>query len=319
VVDHWLVPGGLGIYGRLALLAAFLIAASWFLARHIAPLFVYRINPLFAAQTIERAKPTLKNTLINFLMLRSSRAAVPDVVLSAVQEQAATNLQRTQIEHVVDRTRLIHIGYLLLAMVSAFCLYYLASPKSPLQTVGRVVLPWADLVAPSRVSLDDIQPGTTTVFRGERVTVSAEVRGLDDEEAVTLYFSTTDRQSVDQPVRMFVTSESQGRHTAILPPGSAQSPSATGAGLQQDVEYRIEAGDAVSRTYRLSVIQAPNIVVEKVDYAYPEYTGLNQQPWRTRATSRRSKARRLRFTRRPTSRFPQRTSIWEATDATNSR
>jgi hypothetical protein len=278
VVDHWIVPGGLSIYGRLAFLAAFLIGGGYFVAREIAPLFVYRINPLFAAQTIERAKPTLKNSLLNFLMLRSNRAGVPEVVLSAVEEQAASNLERTSIEHVVDHTRLIQIGYLLLAMVAAFCTYFLLSPKSPLQTVGRVVLPWSDLQPPSRVEITDIQPGTATVFRGERASISAEVNGLEEGEAVTLFFSTADRQSVDQPLRLYVTKESKGRHTVTLPPAAdAQALSPASAGLQQDIEYRIEAGDAVSRTHRLSVIQAPNIVVEKLNYEYPEYTRLDRQ------------------------------------------
>jgi hypothetical protein len=278
VVDHWLVPGGLSIYGRLAFLAVFLLGGGWYVAREIAPLFVYRINPLFAAQTIERAKPTLKNSLLNFLMLRSNRTGVPEVVLSAVEEQAAANLERTSLEHVVDRTRLIQIGYLLLALVAAFCTYFLLSPKSPLQTVGRVILPWSDLQPPSRVEINDIQPGTATVFRGERASVSAEIKGLEEGEAVTLFFSTADRQSVDQPLRMFVTKESHGRHTVTLPPAAdAAALSVASAGFQQDIEYRIEAGDAVSRTHRLSVIQAPNIIVQKLDYEYPEYTRLDRQ------------------------------------------
>jgi hypothetical protein len=277
VFDHWLIPGGLSVYGRLAFLVVFLLGAGWFAIRELAPLFVYRINPLFAAQTIERAKPTLKNSLLNFLMLRSHRSAVPEVVLSAVEEQAAVNLQRTPIDHVVDHTRLVHLGYLLLAAVAAFCTYYLVSPKSPLQTVGRVVLPWADMQPPSRVEIDDIQPGTTTVFRGQRATISATVRGLQDDEAVTLYFSTADRQNVDQPVRMYVAKDSHDRHSVTLPANDAAALSTATAGLQQDIEYRIEAGDAVSRTHRLSVIQAPNIVVEKLDYAFPLYTGLEPE------------------------------------------
>ena len=278
VFDHWLIPGGLSVYGRLAFLVVFLLGAGWFAIRELAPLFVYRINPLFAAQTIERAKPTLKNSLLNFLMLRSHRSAVPEVVLSAVEEQAAVNLQRTPIDHVVDHTRLVHLGYLLLAAVAAFCTYYLVSPKSPLQTVGRVVLPWADMQPPSRVEIDDIQPGTTTVFRGQRATISATVRGLQDDEAVTLYFSTADRQNVDQPVRMYVAKDSHDRHSVTLPSATdAAALSMASAGLQQDIEYRIEAGDAVSRTHRLSVIQAPNIVVEKLDYVFPQYTGLEPE------------------------------------------
>jgi hypothetical protein len=269
VVDHWLVPGGLGVYGRLAFLAVFLVGAGMFAAREIAPLFIYRISPVYAAHTIERAKPTLKNSLVNFLLLRSNRAAVPEVVLGAVEEQAASGLSHTPIEHVVDRTRLVQIGYVLLAMVAAFSLYYLASPKSPLQTLSRVVLPWADLQPPSRVKIDEIEPGTTTKFRGEPVTIAASVEGLDDDEPVMLYFTTADQQAVDQPVRMY--SKEGYRFSAVLPPDASP---AGNPGLQQDIEYRIEAGDAVSRTYRLSVIQAPNIVVERLDYAYPEYTRL---------------------------------------------
>jgi hypothetical protein len=277
VFDHWLIPGGLSVYGRLAFLVVFFLGAGWFAIRELAPLFVYRINPLFAAHTIERAKPTLKNSLLNFLMLRSHRTAVPEVVLSAVEEQAAVNLQKTPIDHVVDHTRLVHLGYLLLAAVAAFCTYYLVSPKSPLQTVGRVVLPWADMQPPSRVQIDDIEPGTTTVFRGQRAAISATVRGLQEGEAVTLYFSTADRQHVDQPVRMYVAKDSNNRHSVTLPPNDAAALSMADAGLQQDLEYRIEAGDAVSRTHRLSVIQAPNIVVEKLDYLFPPYTGLETE------------------------------------------
>ena len=113
-----------------------------------------------------------------------------------------------------------------------------------------------------------------TVFRGERANVSAEVNGLEEDEAVTLYFSTADRQSVNQPLRMYVTKDSYGRHTVALPPGAdATAHSVASAGLQQDIEYRIQAGDAVSRTYRLSIVQAPNIVVEKLDYGIPSIRG----------------------------------------------
>jgi hypothetical protein len=277
LVDHWVVPGGLGIYGRLAFLAVFLIGAAMFVAREVVPLFIYRINPLYAAETIERSKPTLKNTLLNFLMLRSNKSAVPEVVLEAVREQAATNLSRTQIDHVVDRSRLIHVGYVLVGMVAIFAAYYLLSPKSPLETAGRVILPWADIAAPSRVEINDVQPGTATIFQGEQAKITAEVRGLDDDESVTLFYSTRDRQLVDQAIRMH---RPQGSllHTATLPPADRGTAAGSlSSGLQQDVEYRIEAGDARTATYRLTVIQAPNITIDRVEYRYPAYTKLEKR------------------------------------------
>ncbi len=48
-------------------------------------------------------------------------------------------------------------------------------------------------------------------------------------------------------------------------------------GIQQDVKYRVVAGDATSKEFRLTVLAAPTIVVESADYAYPDYTGLVSQ------------------------------------------
>ena len=50
-----------------------------------------------------------------------------------------------------------------------------------------------------------------------------------------------------------------------------------GRGIQQDVEYRVVAGDATSNDFHLKVQAAPTIVVESVDYAYPSYTGMVPQ------------------------------------------
>jgi hypothetical protein len=71
VVDHWLVPGGLGAVGRWMFFLAMTGGASYYVARHVLPLLVRRINPLYAARALEQSEPTLKNSLINFLLLRS--------------------------------------------------------------------------------------------------------------------------------------------------------------------------------------------------------------------------------------------------------
>ena len=48
-------------------------------------------------------------------------------------------------------------------------------------------------------------------------------------------------------------------------------------GIQQDVTYRVVAGDATSNEFRLAVQAAPTIVIESVDYVYPGYTGMVSQ------------------------------------------
>src|SRR6266404_2240834 len=85
LVDHWIIPGGLGFLGRLLFLAVYLAGAGAYFVRQVAPLLLRRINPVYAAHTIESSKPSLKNSLINFLLFRQRRADLPDVIYRAIE------------------------------------------------------------------------------------------------------------------------------------------------------------------------------------------------------------------------------------------
>ncbi len=265
LVDHWVVYGGLGFWGRLVFLAVYLAAALTYLAREVLPLVVRRINPVFAAYTIERSRPSLKNVLVNFLLFRANPAGINEVVYQAIEEQAATHLAKVHVEVAVDRTKLIRIGYALAAMLLVCALYTIFSPKDLLRTVGRVVMPWAEIGAPTRTEIVEIEPGDTQAFRGQQVTIKARVQGLAADGKVTVLYTTADGQVVDRPIEMKLPPEGY-QHLAVLPAGNAS--------LQQTLSYRIQAGDAVTKSYRVEVVAAPTIVVHGVEYHYPSYTGL---------------------------------------------
>ncbi len=265
LVDHWLITGGLGFWGRFAFLAVYLVACGWYLAVEVVPLVVRRINPVYAAHTIERSRPSLKNALVNFLMFRSDRAGISPVVYEAIEAQAATNLAQVPIDSAVDRSKLVRVGYVLVALFFICALYALFSPKNLLRTVGRVAMPWADIDAPTSTLIDEIAPGDARAFRGQQLSVSAHVQGLPAGQGVTLLYSTADGQIVDRAVAMSVPPDGY-KHQCLLPAGEAS--------LQQNLTYRIEAGDAVTRPYRVEVIAAPTILVRTIDYKYPGYTGL---------------------------------------------
>ena len=264
LVDHWVVSGGLSFWGRTLFLVAYLGGASFYFATRILPLLIKRINPLYAAQTIERAQPTLKNSVLNFLFFRSHREGVPDGVYQAMQTQAAVGLHRAPIDTAVDRTRLIKLGYVLIGVLAVCCAYKIFSPKDPFQTVGRVVMPWADLLPSARVTIEDIQPGDATAYRGQQVKISAQIHGLGNDEPVTLNFTTADGQNVERPVAMHVPKDGF-RHECLLPGGES--------GLQADAEYWIAAGDAVSNHFHLDAINTPQIEIERLDFDYPDYMG----------------------------------------------
>lgn len=272
VVEHWIRPGGFSVVERVILFTLLAGSVGWFAVRRIWPLVIRRVNPVYAAHTIESSTSggtSLKNSLVNLLLFRQKRTDIPDAVYRTLEEQAAQRLSRVPLDSAVDQTTLIRFGYVLVAIVALAALYKIFSPKDPVVAAQRVLMPWADIVPASRVNISDIKPGTTTVSRGEFIDVSAEVRGIGDDDTVLLKYTTVDGRSVGKAVPMRL-SGNQLRFEARLPEDGGSSGA---VGLSQNLTYRIEAGDARSLDYRVKVVEAPSILVERVEYDYPDYTG----------------------------------------------
>ena len=268
LIDHWLIP--LNTAARLMTLLGLLICWCYLGWRKIAPSIVHRINPVYAAHTIEAGAPELKNSLLNFLFLRRQPETVRPVVYEAVRQRAATDLTTISLETTIDRSRLIRIGYLLAAAVLLAGFYKIVSPKDPWQTVRRVVAPWSDIARPSRVTISNVRVDDvplngnipTTIFQGQHVRVSATVHGLLKEEMTLLVYRSEDEQWTEEPIVM-QSVDSLDKYTCEFPQHD---------GLQHNIIFRIQAGDTVSREFRLNLSTAPFISVEAVTYTYPDYT-----------------------------------------------
>lgn len=259
---------GLGTTGRCVALAILLGFSLWYLVMQVGPLLVRSINPTYAARTIEEATPTLKNSLINFLLLRQERSGLKEIVYQAVERQAAVDIAAVPVEHTVDRTRLIHAGYALCAVMTVFAAYKILSPKDPFQTIARVLAPWAEIARPSRVQISEVTPGSSEVYYGQSVKIEATVNGVRDGDKINVLYSTADGQTIDQPIPMKLSAGN--RYECSLPPEEGSS--ATANGLLQNVTYRVVAGDAETFPYRLNVVAAPTIIVDRIEYQFPSYT-----------------------------------------------
>jgi hypothetical protein len=266
LVDHLV---GLGLVGRYLALSVLVAGSIWYLVLEVGPLLVRAINPAYAARTIEEATPTLKNSLINFLLLKQDRSHVREIVYQAVERQAAADIATVPVEATVDRSRLIYAGYVLCGIMAVIAAYKILSPKDPFQTAARVLAPWADIARPSRVQIVEVQPGNKEIYYGQTVTISATIRGVRDGDSVNVLYTTADGQAIDRPVPMKLSAGDQ--YECTLPPADATSPAAV-AGIQQDITYRLLAGDAESGHYRLMVVSAPTIIVERLEYQFPAYT-----------------------------------------------
>lgn len=266
MADHWLVHGGLGVAGRAAIFGIGAVGALLYIGTRLGPTLLLRVNPLYAAKEIERESPELKNSLLNLLQLRGGPDGV--AVQRTLERQAAERLAQTG-DAPIDHTPLLRAAKLLLVLVAIAGAYIVLSPKDFFASAGRVLAPWAPIAAPSRVGIQEITPGETELAQGERLEVTAVVTGLGEGELVELVFTTADGRFVDRRIPM---RPREGGRTfvASLPPGNGAN---AALGLQDDLAYRIEAGDARSLNYRVRVTTAPTIAPTLIRYAYPAYTG----------------------------------------------
>jgi collagen type III alpha len=268
LVDHWIIA--LPSWGRLAtlLLLGTVVAHGFFL--RIMPLLIWRINPLYAAQQIEQSMPSLKNGLINYVLLRGTPQHVHLAVLGALGRTTATQLNQEPDQQFADHRQLLKTGYLLILVFGCFAAYVIVSPKSPLQTFHRVLAPWGDIARPSRVEILEVKPGTTDVYFSESVKMTAQIKGATERDEVVVIYSSVDGQLLNRQVTLKRSESSSSNrisyHEVTFPPGEE--------GIEQDLVYQLKVGDAVSEQYRLSVIPVPTIVVQRVEYEYPPYTGL---------------------------------------------
>ena len=260
LIDHWLFD--LGLVGRWLALVILVGGAAWYLARHVVAVALRTINPLYVARVIEEVTPSLQNSLINYLFLRPERKTIHESIYRAIQQRAARDVGQLEVEATIDHSPVFRLAYVLLAVVALAGAYKVFSPKDPLPTVRRVLTPWASIGRPARVQILDLSPGDAQAYQGDALAISARVVGLASDEKVELVYSTEDGQTVER--RLVMPAAADGRTwQGQLPPESS--------GLQQNVAYRIVAGDAASPTYRVTVSPAPLIAVERVEYDYPAY------------------------------------------------
>jgi collagen type III alpha len=185
--------------------------------------------------------------------------------LRAVETRAARDLTHVSVDTAVDRSHLIKLGYVLVAVLVLFAAYVFILAQNPLPSIGRVIAPWGNIDRPSRVTIEDTKHTPAEVFRGQRVTVSTLVHGLGEDEQVTLYWSTADGQVSDEALAMH-RENVDARHRATVPANDEN-------GLRQDISYWIGAGDARTSRVDVTVLEELFINVDEVRYEYPAYTG----------------------------------------------
>ena len=276
LADHWLFKGGLPLFLRLTVGTLCVLGVGVFFYCRILPLFLLPINPVYVAKVLEDDSPTIKNTLVNWILLRRERTEgkvdlrqnpLADRMFDGVTQTAASSLAGIAPDRGVNWRLAKHWSVALCILLAAMFVYGLFSPKSLGTSLARLLLPFNGIAAPQAVRFLNVQPGNLTVQQGERLNVSAEVVGPSREQ-VYLMFSTDDGQAVRQAIPMTLP-EGAVRFETPFPPGKQ--------GFVCGTDYWIQRGDSRSQAFRINVRPVAMLDVESLTYQFPAYTGLKDE------------------------------------------
>ncbi len=262
LLDHWVIEGGFRPVTRAVMLLAVLSCCAVLIYRFVFRRMNSAINPLFAAQMLEHGIESSRGSLLTLIDLRNSRHQPTASVRRTLANRAAAGLNQIHLDEVIDRTWLLRGSMALFVITLLMCLYAVFSPKS-ISILRPLSLAGVDVA--TRTRLESVLPGNTTITAGSWLQFQTDLSGTLPAE-VQVFYTTTDRRFVDEPLTLQA-GDDEYRFTAEL----------TGAdnrGIRQNLTYYVRAGDAVSQTYSVNVIQPPSAALTRVRYKYPSYMQL---------------------------------------------
>ncbi|MHB8897823.1 MAG: hypothetical protein ACYC6Y_03650, partial [Thermoguttaceae bacterium] len=214
------------------------------------------------AQFVETTRPELREQLLSAIELCvDDPGSLHDspVFRQLLQDQVGRQMEAVRISSLLPLRLLGRWMLATAGIVAAFALL-LAQPGLPFrQLMTRAILPGANLdrVSRTRVTILQPTPHSLTMPRDETVAVIVEVSG----------------GGVDEATLETRTSSGEVRREAMRVHGPARF-AANVAVEDESIEYRILAGDAVTRRYTIRSRMRPHVVAFHKTYRAPEYARL---------------------------------------------
>lgn len=213
---------------------------------------------------VERRYPDLQNRLINAVQLGReggvAGGAVPLSFLSILKEDASRAVEGLHLGAVVSRRALKRFSLAAAGASAALVAYALLFPSHLSNALQRYAHP-TRFVAPITRTTLRVTPGHVRCVRGETLRVVAEVGG-------------------EIPASATILIEGGGLEPscAMEPAADATPPRSRFAYVFPNVDgnfrYHVEAGDAESETFRVTVTEKPAVTRLTLTYRFPAYTRL---------------------------------------------
>lgn len=233
-----------------------------------ATLIVFCLIPLFRrykdehiALAVEEKYPELSDRLISAVELsRQKGEGMSEGLIKAAGEQVSQSAEGLDFKIAAPRKRL-KIALLSLLVVLFVVLGYTAIfPEAAANVLARLLRPYAGIPPFSYTKLK-LLPADTVVPRGEDVRISIFTQGKRPRQAKFYWQS---KSSVIPHVMRLRADKDMSFHYLLR-------------SVMEPAFYWTRAGDAYSRRYTINVTDRPAVTDIKIEYAYPEYTGLGKE------------------------------------------
>ncbi len=239
----------LGSVFRIVLGIGVVLAAGAFWVRRCLNPLLQPLSREEAVIMIERAMPELDNRLINAERLgRDNRTPVE--ILSMIRAEALQMIAVFDLRKVTPMNPLRKLAIFAGGSVVALLLYAALLPEHFNNAFKRYTQPTAFIPPITRTSLS-VSPGNVTAIEGDSVTIKAEVGGEIPSDARVHADSATH-------VMRFVGSAFVHEFSNVESPFS----------------YSVQAGDAQSEVFKVTVLKRCKIERLALTYTFPEYLKL---------------------------------------------
>lgn len=246
--------------GRLLLVVIGLIITAGVLIQRCVRILWHTVSDDALARKVDRHYPELYDRVTMTLQLwrqYGTRDTTSPALLEAAITASAASTEAVDFTAADRRYRLPQAARLFggALIFSSLILILLFNPLYG--ALHRLVHPLTDFPVPQNTFVV-VQPGHADVASGGQVTVTAEITGdMPDQATIRLYTDDTIWKSIDlSSIR------------------SSSSFSYTIRDINESLQYEIEAGDALSPRFQISVVNRPRVASLHLTYRYPAYTNL---------------------------------------------
>lgn len=210
------------------------------------------------AALIEQAYPEFNNTLINALQFHET-AQHPPAMISAVLRESPVGLSSVKVEKLYSARLPLFAKRSVSLLLLFWVVLFFASGHSVFNSTKRIFLPFADLDSSYATIIDDLQPGTTVLRKGQELSVELKVSGRLPVEASLI---------IDQKGRK------QENFSLQSDPEDVSFFSGSSRALFENCRYRVRAGDNLSPWYNLQVLSPPTLTNWHAKIIPPDSTAM---------------------------------------------